>query len=408
MTLFLILNLVTFDIVGGLMLEILYFLTLTLVLFTLKSHPTSLIFVFLINFMSGFTPVITTFVDYELVLFDHEMVIQLLLVFNLSITILHTVSLFLKKRSVSIYILKKYKYSKLVLYFFSLFSMLVVYQNVSQGFEVLSNGYIAGYKSASEQTIKATSLFPFLLIFYFLIFSRYLNDNKLYYLIIMLVIIISYSMYGSRSFFLYSFISIMAFLLVLKKITYKKCFSLSILLLPIIVIAGALREGISSEGVTILLRMAIELANIPMIISNLDVISNLDQSLLMVILTTLPQSIIVPLGVEPLNSLATEFAVAYDPGWAEAGGGFGFSFVAEIYYRFGYVGLVFVPFVVIKLLHKLEDKFLQGDDFDKALILTGYYGMLMWVRGDFIEISRLLLIVLFFYYSKRLVYRNGK
>ncbi|EJC6734984.1 O-antigen polymerase [Vibrio vulnificus] len=390
------------------MFESLYLLTLIFVLLTLKSHPTSLIFVFLINFLSGFTPIITAFVDYQLISFDNEMVIKLLLILNLSTTFFQVMNISLKKRFVSIYTFRKYRYSSFVLYLFSILSVLVIYQNVSQGLEVISNGYIAGYKSASEQTVRATSLFPFLLIFYFLIFVRYLNDKKVYYVAIMLVVVVSYSMYGSRSFFLYSFISIMAFLLLLKKITYKKCFLLSIILLPIIVIAGALREGGSTEGVTIFLRMAIELSNIPMIISNLDVISNLEQSLLMVILTTLPQSIIVPLGVEPLNSLATEFAVAYDPGWAKAGGGFGFSFVGEMYYRFGYVGLVIIPFIVIVFLQNLDRKFLQGDDFDKALILTFYYGILMWIRGDFIEISRLLLIVLAFYYSKRLVYHNGK
>ncbi|HAS8137828.1 TPA: oligosaccharide repeat unit polymerase [Vibrio vulnificus] len=390
------------------MFESLYLLTLIFVLLTLKSHPTSLIFVFLINFLSGFTPIITAFVDYQLISFDNEMVIKLLLILNLSTTFFQVMNISLKKRFVSIYTFRKYRYSSFVLYLFSILSVLVIYQNISQGLEVISNGYIAGYKSASEQTVRATSLFPFLLIFYFLIFVRYLNDKKVYYVAIMLVVVVSYSMYGSRSFFLYSFISIMAFLLLLKKITYKKCFLLSIILLPIIVIAGALREGGSTEGVTIFLRMAIELSNIPMIISNLDVISNLEQSLLMVILTTLPQSIIVPLGVEPLNSLATEFAVAYDPGWAKAGGGFGFSFVGEMYYRFGYVGLVIIPFIVIVFLQNLDRKFLQGDDFDKALILTFYYGILMWIRGDFIEISRLLLIVLAFYYSKRLVYHNGK
>ncbi|EIA1774205.1 oligosaccharide repeat unit polymerase [Vibrio vulnificus] len=390
------------------MFESLYLLTLIFVLLTLKSHPTSLIFVFLINFLSGFTPIITAFVDYQLISFDNEMVIKLLLILNLSTTFFQVMNISLKKRFVSIYTFRKYRYSSFVLYLFSILSVLVIYQNVSQGLEVISNGYIAGYKSASEQTVRATSLFPFLLIFYFLTFVRYLNDKKVYYVAIMLVVVVSYSMYGSRSFFLYSFISIMAFLLLLKKITYKKCFLLSIILLPIIVIAGALREGGSTEGVTIFLRMAIELSNIPMIISNLDVISNLEQSLLMVILTTLPQSIIVPLGVEPLNSLATEFAVAYDPGWAKAGGGFGFSFVGEMYYRFGYVGLVIIPFIVIVFLQNLDRKFLQGDDFDKALILTFYYGILMWIRGDFIEISRLLLIVLAFYYSKRLVYHNGK
>ncbi|MGL1010190.1 O-antigen polymerase [Vibrio vulnificus] len=390
------------------MFESLYLLTLIFVLLTLKSHPTSLIFVFLINFLSGFTPIVTAFVDYQLISFDNEMVLKLLLILNLSTTFFQVMNIFLKKRFVSIYTFRKYRYSSFVLYLFSILSVLVIYQNVSQGLEVISNGYIAGYKSASEQTVRATSLFPFLLIFYFLIFVRYLNDKKVYYVAIMLVVVVSYSMYGSRSFFLYSFISIMAFLLLLKKITYKKCFLLSIILLPIIVIAGALREGGSTEGVTIFLRMAIELSNIPMIISNLDVISNLEQSLLMVILTTLPQSIIVPLGVEPLNSLATEFAVAYDPGWAKAGGGFGFSFVGEMYYRFGYVGLVIIPFIVIVFLQNLDRKFLQGDDFDKALILTFYYGILMWIRGDFIEISRLLLIVLAFYYSKRLVYHNGK
>ncbi|EGQ8072399.1 O-antigen polysaccharide polymerase Wzy, partial [Vibrio vulnificus] len=352
------------------MFESLYLLTLIFVLLTLKSHPTSLIFVFLINFLSGFTPIITAFVDYQLISFDNEMVIKLLLILNLSTTFFQVMNISLKKRFVSIYTFRKYRYSSFVLYLFSILSVLVIYQNVSQGLEVISNGYIAGYKSASEQTVRATSLFPFLLIFYFLTFVRYLNDKKVYYVAIMLVVVVSYSMYGSRSFFLYSFISIMAFLLLLKKITYKKCFLLSIILLPIIVIAGALREGGSTEGVTIFLRMAIELSNIPMIISNLDVISNLEQSLLMVILTTLPQSIIVPLGVEPLNSLATEFAVAYDPGWAKAGGGFGFSFVGEMYYRFGYVGLVIIPFIVIVFLQNLDRKFLQGDDFDKALILT--------------------------------------
>ncbi|MGL6616615.1 O-antigen polysaccharide polymerase Wzy [Aeromonas hydrophila] len=221
-------------------------------------------------------------------------------------------------------------------------------------------------------------------------------------------IVISYLVYGGRSFFLYSFMSIISFSILLKKITYKKCIIVSSLLLPIVVAVGAFREGGGGGDTTLLYRMAMELANIPMIISNLNVLDNLNQSIPSVVLTTLPQSIIVPLGMVPVNSLATEFAINYDPGWAEAGGGFGFTIIGEIYYRFGYVGLIVIPYSLVMFLHYLEKKFLNGDDFDKALILTMYYGLLMWVRGDFIEISRLMLIVLFFYYSKRLVYRNGK
>ncbi|WP_219810724.1 O-antigen polysaccharide polymerase Wzy [Aeromonas bestiarum] len=383
-------------------------LSLIFVLVILKDHPVSMIFVFLVNFLNGFTSLITMFVKYDLVYFDSELVLFLLFLFNGSIFFCHIASLFIKRNKRILVTFDEYKHTKFLLYILSLSAVFVVIQNISQGLEVITNGYIAGYKNASEQVIKATSFFPFLLIFYFLLFICYLRKKKIVYLIIMGIIVISYLMYGGRSFFLYTFISMVTFLILLKKITYNKCAIISACLLPIIVAGGALREGGVGNDTSLLFRISMELANIPMIISNLNALDDLNQSIVSVILSTLPQSIIVPLGVIPLNSLATEFVTNYDPGWAEAGGGFGFSIIGEIFYRFGYIGLIVVPYCIVTFLHKLEVTFLKGDDFDKALTLTIYYGMLMWVRGDFIEISRLLLITVFLLYAKKLVYRNGK
>ncbi|MFV0595789.1 O-antigen polymerase [Shewanella sp.] len=390
------------------MIESFYLLSLIFVLLILKPHPSSMVFVFLVNFLSGFTPIVTTLINYDLVLFDSELVFKLLLAFNISIAIFHIVFLIFRTRKEIFINRNNYKYSRLFFYLFSLAALIVVYQNVSLGVHVISEGYIAGYKSASEQSIKATSFFPFALIFYFLLFLYFLKEKRYIYLFIMSFIVVSYFMYGSRSFFLYTTISILVFLILLKKITYKQCFLLAVLFIPIIVLAGAFREGGDGEGASIFLRMAIELANIPMILSNINVLDDLNQSIILVFLTTLPQSLIVPLGIEPLNSLATEFVLNFDPGWAEAGGGFGFTILGEIYYRFGYFGLLVIPYVIVFFLNHLEKKFLVADVFDRALILTCYYGILMWVRGDFIEISRLLLIVLFFYYAKRMVYRNDR
>ncbi|MFE8711469.1 O-antigen polymerase [Aeromonas allosaccharophila] len=389
------------------MIEVIYLLSFILVIFILKAHPTSMIFVFLVNFLNGFTSFITTFVNYELVSFERELVLFLLLTFNVSIFVFHLAYQLIKKDDAVYVSFAKYKHSHLILLFLFIPTFFVVMQNITQGIEVITYGYIAGYKNASEQTIKATSFFPFLLIFNFLVSVLYLREKKIIYLLVMVSIVISYLVYGGRSFFLYSFMSIISFSILLKRITYKKCIIVSSLLLPIVVAVGAFREGGVGNDTTLLYRMAMELSNIPMIISNLNVLDNLNQSILYVALTTLPQSIIVPLGVTPLNSLATEFAINYDPGWAEAGGGFGFTIIGEIYYRFGYIGLIVIPYCIVMSLHYLEKKFLKGDDFDKALILTMYYGLLMWVRGDFIEISRLMLIVLFFYFSKRLVYKTG-
>lgn len=391
------------------MIETLYLLSLLFTLLILKAHPASMVFIFLVNMLSGFTPLITTLMRYDLVSFDKNLVLSMLLIFNFSIFILHTIYLLLKNKKVILFSVKKYKYSRFVFYVFSLFTLFLVYQNISQGFQVINNGYIAGYQDASEQTIKATSFFPFLLIFYFLLFVFYLKDRRKIYLVLMGCIIASYLMYGGRSFLLYTSISSVVFLILIKRITYKQFAIVSICALPLIVLAGALREGGSGAlDSTILFRMSMEMANIPMIISNLNVLDDINQPLIIVALSTLPHSIILPLGIEPINSLSTEFVTNYDPGWAKAGGGFGFSIIGEIYYRFGYFGLMTVPYCIVLLLHNLERKFIKGDEFDKALILTFYYGMIMWVRGDFIEISRLLMIVLFFYYVKRLAYRNGK
>jgi oligosaccharide repeat unit polymerase len=393
---------------GGQMIEGFYLLSFFIVIFVLKTHPISMIFVFLVNFLNGFTSFITTFVTYELVFFEQELVFSLLLTFNLSISAFHLVNQLIKRNDAVYVSFSKYKYSNFIFIFLFVPTFFVVVQNITQGIEVITYGYIAGYKAASEQTLKATSFFPFLLIFNFLVAVLYLRERKIIYLLVMTLIVISYMLYGSRSFFLYTFISIISFLILLKRITYKKCIIVSLLLLPIVVAVGAFREGGVGNDTTLLYRIAMELANIPMVISNLNVLDNLNQPILYVFLTTLPQSIIIPLGVAPLNSLATEFAINYDPGWAEAGGGFGFTIIGEIYYRFGYSGLIVIPYCIVMFIHHLEKKFLKGDDFDKALILTMYYGLLMWIRGDFIEISRLVLIVLFFYYAKRLVYRNGK
>ncbi|XNG92884.1 O-antigen polysaccharide polymerase Wzy [Vibrio cyclitrophicus] len=391
------------------MLESLYLLSLLVVLLVLKAHPTSLIFVAFTNCLTGFTPIVTTLVKYDgLVEFDKGFVLSLVLIFNFSISIFHMLYVYFKVKHVRFFVFGKYKYSRVILYLFSFFAVLVVFQNINQGIEVISHGYISGYKDASEQSFKSTSFFPFLLIFNFLLFIYYLRSKNKVYLILMGFIIASYLMYGSRSFLLYTAISIVAFLILMKKITYTKFALVSLLFLPFIVIAGALREGGTAVDSSLLFRMALEMANIPMIISNLDALDSLNQPFIVILLSALPHSIIVPLGVEPINSLSTEFVTSYDPGWAKTGGGFGFSIIGEIYYRFGYLGLIVVPYIIVQFLHNIEEMFLEGDEFDKALMLTCFYGMLMWPRGDFIEISRLLMIVFFFYYSKRLVYRNGK
>ncbi|MCU8079282.1 oligosaccharide repeat unit polymerase [Shewanella sp. SM103] len=390
------------------MIETLYLLSLIFVLLILKTHPTSVVFVFLVNFLSGFTPFITTFIKYELVIFDNELVFFLLLLFNGSILISHSLFILFRRKIKKHFSFREYKYSHVVFYFLSLFAVLLVYQNISQGIQVVAHGYIAGYKNAGEQTVKATSLFPFALIFYFFLFILYLKKGKWLYIVAMGCIATSYLMYGSRSFILYTSISSVVFLILMKRITYKKFIFVSVFFIPIFIAFGALRESGGGGGEPLFFRMAMEMANIPMIISNLNVLDDLNQSVIVVGLSALPHSLITPLGIEPINSLATEFVTNYDPGWAKAGGGFGFTIIGEIFYRFGYLGLMLVPYCIVMLLHSLEKKFLEGDEFDKVLVLAFYYGMLMWVRGDFIEISRLLTIMLFFYYSKRLVYRNGK
>ncbi|MCC5519744.1 hypothetical protein BCT19_18430 [Vibrio splendidus] len=391
------------------MIEIIYLLSLILTLLILKPHPTSVVFVFIVNMLSGFTPLITSVINYDTVLFDKELVLLMLFIFNISIFIPHIIYLLNIKKGRVYHNFKIYKYSRVVFLLFSLFSLFLVYQNINQGIQVMNSGYIAGYQDASNQTIKATSFFPFLLMFYFFLFIFYLTKGKKIYLILMVCIIASYLIYGGRSFLLYTSISSVVFLILIRRVTYKKFVIVSALSLPFLVFAGAFREGgTGALDTTMLFRMAMEMANIPMIISNLNVLDDLNQPLITVALSALPHSLILPLGVEPINSLSTEFVTNYDPGWAKSGGGFGFTIIGEIYYRFGYLGLMIVPYFIVMLLHNLEKKLLKGDDFDKVLVLTFYYGMLMWVRGDFIEISRLLMIVLFFYYTKRLVYRHGK
>ena len=393
------------------MIESLYVLTLVFVLYVLKAHPASMIFVFIVNFFTGFTPIVTIFMNYDLVDFNREFVLFLLTIFNFSIISFHIIFLlfFLKKNRCKYLYFKKYKFTPIILFVFSFIVLFSIYKNTIQSINMINYGYVGAYGHiSSSEGVKATSLFPFLLIYNFFLFTIYLRTKKKYYLLIMAVISLSYLAYGSRSFFIYTAISIVAFLILLNKITYKKCLMYFSFLLPLIVIAGAFREGRGIDGINIVFRIALEMANIPMIISNIAVLKDLNQSVSSIFLTVLPQSITASFGAVPVNSLATEFVTNHDPGWAKAGGGFGFSIIGEIYYRFGYVGLFIIPYMLVLFIHKIEKFFLRGDDFDKALALTSYFMMLMWIRGDFIEISRMLFIILFFTSAKRLVYRNGK
>ena len=384
------------------MLEIIYLFSFFLVLFVVKKYPTNVMYIFIVNFMHSFAPLVNSLIDANLYIFDTDLIISLLLIFNSSIAVFHILFLVMKRKEYYFIELKEYKYAKYILYFLGMAAIIVIYKNFNQASVALSSGYIEGYQNVVSESIKATTFFPFLLMFYFLIFSLYLRNDRTLFLFIMLVIVISYFAYGSRSFVFYSSISIVVFLVKIKKFTYTKILIIATVLLPILLIVGSMREG--TIDFAILYRLSLELSNIPMIISNIDILNDLNQSVFNVIVSMLPHSIILPLGIEPVNSLSTEFVKLYDPGWAESGGGFGFTIIGEIYYRFGYLGLILLPYLLMLFLRFLEKKYVLGDEFDKALMLSFYYALLMWIRGDFIEISRLLMIIFVFYLIKRLKY----
>lgn len=389
------------------MIETLYFISLILVLLLLKPHPTSFIFIFVVNLFHSITATVSLFIDLNSAVIDKYFIFELLACFNMSIFVFHFISLIGNKKCINFLSFSNTKYKKVVLWLGVPCAIIVIFQNISQGIDAIQHGYIAAYKDASSQSIKATSLFPLVLIFYFYSFISYFTTKKFIYLQIMICITFSYFLYGSRSFFLYSTVTILVFLIVMRTYSYKKVGVMLSLMLPFIILAGIFRET-SQGNQGIVYRLALEFINIPMIISNIDILNNTKQSLMNVFLSLLPHSIIIPLGIQPSNSLATEFVKEFDPGWAEAGGGFGFSIIAEIVYRFGYLGLVTIPYMIVILLHKLERIFLKGDLLDKALSMSFFYGLLMWVRSDFIEIYRLLFIIIFCFYAKRLVYRNAK
>lgn len=260
--------------------------------------------------------------------------------------------------------------------------------NFKKGMVAVTEGYIESYNVVGNGGLNLNSFFPFVIICF--IGYYYLNRQKtrVEYVALMMFIGLSFISYGARSFIFYVIMVILAVSLDEKRSIPIKAAFYFLLMIVCFVLIGGIREG--AVNLNILVRLAIELGSIPIILENLEIIGEINHGLPAAILSVFPHSILISLGITPLNSLSTEFVFAFDRGWAQAGGGFGFAYFAEIKYRFGLVGFVFMPILMHLWLNYLQ-KLMKNcrNVVQKSAVLLIYLSMLMWGRGDLVEIFRL-------------------
>jgi oligosaccharide repeat unit polymerase len=283
------------------------------------------------------------------------------------------------------------------------FAIIIVGNNLFVSSIVMSSGYLSAYQEESTSILfKNITILPLYLYTSFLLICM---ESPLHFQKIdfsksvkigVFFVLASYFFTGGRSTSIYLLLILGSIISHKMHISFFKKVIYAFGGVGIAVAFGFLRESeVSYSGVRdVFLRPIVELSNTVSIFSNSDNILTIDNiRYVSGLLYLLPQTFVSWLGLIPPSLLSMDYVNAYDPGWAQVGGGFGFSILAELYLIFGFTSLIIGSYV-LGFVCSWIDITLRSRNYNKfaAAASIGFF-MLFLVRGELIELYRHFFII---------------
>lgn len=288
--------------------------------------------------------------------------------------------------------------------------IIIILNNAVVAQHALSSGYLDIYVSAPTfLPIKTITVLPvyvftlFLCIWDWMDFGQ-MHIKKFKYSVptVFILLVLSFLFTGSRSTMMYLILTLLVIWSTKHKIKIWKYvpFAVGIILLSVII--GLLRDGTFSELdlSTVLSRPMLELANTSIVFLKCDSITNefvIGARYFSGLLYLFPVRLLLYLGIDPPSLLSQQYVNIVDPGWADAGGGFGFSLLAEFYLLGGQWGAWIFALATGIALGWIDSN-LKSSNIEKSA-LAGSLGffVLFSVRGEIVELYRNIAVVLVLY-----------
>ncbi|PIL39953.1 hypothetical protein CR103_09510 [Massilia psychrophila] len=292
-----------------------------------------------------------------------------------------------------------------------LLGTLIILNNSMAAYQAISAGYLEIYAGGqSGSPLKTITILPVYVFSLFFLLSSWLSfrdvfSQHLKYLLlgVFFVLVVSFIFTGSRSSVLYLGVSIVV--LCSARLGFKiwKYIPHAVATIVASTVIGVMREGSFAEmdlG-SMFLRPIIELTNTAVVFLTSDSIAGQfvisGSRYFAALLYLLPVSLLAQFGIVPPELLSQQYVAIVDPGWADLGGGFGFSVVAEIYLLGGSMWAWAISLCLGVYLGWIDSTLKSGNNAKAALAASLGFLMLFVVRGELIELYRNIFVVVLLY-----------
>lgn len=287
---------------------------------------------------------------------------------------------------------------------------LIIVNNSLAAFQAISGGYLDMYAGgAPASSVKTITILPVYVYSLFYLFLGWISFRERFsrraqygLLAVFVLLVISFLFTGSRSSVIYLGVSVMVLCSARLGLKVWRYVPHAIGIIAVSTVIGVLREGsfFEMDLATMMLRPVIELTNTAVVFLTTDSIAG-DFSMsglryVAGLLYLLPVSLMAQFGIVPPELLSQQYVAIVDPGWAEIGGGFGFSLLAELYLLGGQWAWV-MSLVIGAYLGWVDFNLKSGNIAKAALAASLGFLMLFIVRGEMIELYRNVFVVVVLY-----------
>lgn len=293
---------------------------------------------------------------------------------------------------------------------------IIVFNNYVTAYHAINSGYLDIYTSTlpllSLKTVTVLPLYVFTLFYLILSWVNFRNtfSKQTFHVLlaIFILFVTSFIFTGSRSTVIYIILSI--FVLWSSRFNFRisKYIPHIIALIFVSTIIGVLREGeyAGLDLSSLFLRPIVELSNTSIVLVNSNLIA--DEFSVSVsryfaaFLYILPVSFLHVFEIAPPTLLSQQYVNIIDPGWADMGGGFGFSLVAEIYLLGSQKGAWAFALLIGFFLGWIDQSLKSSNIKKSALAASVGFFMLFIARGEIIELYRNIAVVFLIYIFSRM------
>lgn len=291
-----------------------------------------------------------------------------------------------------------------------LMATLIIINNSMAAYQAISGGYLDMYAGGgSASPVKTITILPVYVYTLFYLFLNWLSFPACFsrrarngLAAVFVLLIVSFLFTGSRSSVIYLGASVMVLCSVRLGLKVWRYVPYGLAIIAVSSIIGVLREGslFEMDLGTMMLRPVIELTDTAVVFLTSDSIAS-DFSISGLryaagLLYLLPVSLLAQFGIVPPELLSQQYVTIVDPAWADLGGGFGFSVVAELYLLGGQWAWV-LSLCVGAYLGWVDFSLKSGNVAKAALAASLGFLMLFIVRGELIELYRNVFVMLVLY-----------